>query len=37
VALQTLQAQGATRFILDLRQNGGGLRDAAVDVVPITF
>jgi carboxyl-terminal processing protease len=32
VALQDLQAQGATRFILDLRQNGGGLRDAAVDV-----
>jgi carboxyl-terminal processing protease len=32
-ALQDLQSQGATRFILDLRQNGGGLRDAAVDVV----
>lgn len=32
-ALQALQSQGATRFILDLRQNGGGLRDAAVDVV----
>ncbi len=32
VAVQTLQAQGATRFILDLRQNGGGLRDAAVAV-----
>ncbi len=31
-AIQTLQAQGATRLILDLRQNGGGLRDAAVDV-----
>ena len=31
-ALQALQSQGATRFILDLRQNGGGLRDAAVDV-----
>lgn len=31
-ALQDLQAQGATRFILDLRQNGGGLRDAAVEV-----
>ena len=33
VALQALQAQGATKFILDLRQNGGGLRDAAVEVV----
>ena len=33
VALQALQAQGATQFILDLRQNGGGLRDAAVEVV----
>lgn len=32
VALQSLQSQGATRFILDLRQNGGGLRDAAVAV-----
>jgi carboxyl-terminal processing protease len=32
-AIQDLQTQGATRFILDLRQNGGGLRDAAVDVV----
>ncbi len=32
-AIQDLQAQGATSFILDLRQNGGGLRDAAVDVV----
>ena len=32
VAVQTLQAQGATHFILDLRQNGGGLRDAAVAV-----
>lgn len=31
-AIQSLQAQGATQFILDLRQNGGGLRDAAVDV-----
>ncbi len=31
-AIQDLQAQGATRFILDLRQNGGGLRDAAVEV-----
>ncbi len=31
-AIQALQAEGATRLILDLRQNGGGLRDAAVDV-----
>lgn len=31
-ALQDLQNQGATRLILDLRQNGGGLLDAAVDV-----
>ena len=31
-ALLDLQSQGATRFILDLRQNGGGLRDAAVAV-----
>ena len=31
-AIQALQLQGATRFILDLRQNGGGLRDAAVEV-----
>jgi carboxyl-terminal processing protease len=31
-AIQNLQAQGATKFILDLRQNGGGLRDAAVAV-----
>lgn len=31
-AIQGLQAQGAEMFILDLRQNGGGLRDAAVDV-----
>ena len=32
VAVQTLLSQGATRFVLDLRQNGGGLRDAAVAV-----
>ena len=31
-ALQDLLAQGATQFILDLRQNGGGLRDSAVEV-----
>lgn len=31
-ALEALLAEGATRLILDLRQNGGGLRDAAVDV-----
>ncbi len=31
-AIQALQSQGATKFILDLRQNGGGLRDAAVEV-----
>lgn len=31
-ALTDLLAQGAERFILDLRQNGGGLRDAAVAV-----
>ena len=30
VAVQTLLAQGATRFVLDLRQNGGGLRAGAV-------
>lgn len=32
-AIQDLQSQGVTRLILDLRQNGGGLRDAAVEVV----
>ena len=32
-AIQDLQSQGATHLILDLRQNGGGLRDAAVEVV----
>jgi carboxyl-terminal processing protease len=31
-ALEALLARGATKLILDLRQNGGGLRDAAVDV-----
>lgn len=31
-ALLDLSEQGATSYILDLRQNGGGLRDAAVDV-----
>lgn len=31
-ALTDLLTQGAERFILDLRQNGGGLRDAAVAV-----
>lgn len=31
-AIQDLQSLGASRLILDLRQNGGGLRDAAIDV-----
>jgi carboxyl-terminal processing protease len=31
-AILDLQAQGAQRLILDLRQNGGGLLDAAVEV-----
>ena len=32
-ALTDLQEQGATRFVLDLRYNGGGLLDASVAVV----
>jgi carboxyl-terminal processing protease len=31
-AVRALQAQGAARFVLDLRNNGGGLLDAAVEV-----
>lgn len=31
-ALEELQAQGMTRLVLDLRGNGGGLFDAAIDV-----
>ncbi|RME49976.1 MAG: S41 family peptidase [Caldilineae bacterium] len=31
-ALTDLRKQGATRFILDLRGNGGGLLEAAIDV-----
>jgi len=31
-AMRELEAAGATRYILDLRGNGGGLLDAAVDV-----
>lgn len=31
-AVQTLQEQGASRFVLDLRDNGGGLLEAAVAV-----
>lgn len=31
-AIESLLAQGANRFVLDLRGNGGGLLDATVDV-----
>lgn len=34
-ALQALQEQGAQRFILDVRQNRGGLLDAAVSVADL--
>ena len=31
-AIEELSAQGADRYVLDLRNNGGGILDAAVDV-----
>jgi carboxyl-terminal processing protease len=31
-AVQALQAEGASRYVLDLRNNGGGLLPAAIDV-----
>ncbi|MFQ5398601.1 MAG: S41 family peptidase [Anaerolineae bacterium] len=34
-AITSLQAQGATQLILDMRQNGGGLLDAAVNVADL--
>jgi len=34
-AVQDLQAQGATAFILDLRNNGGGLLDAGIEIASL--